>query len=320
MKRTSLALPIVVVLLVCGIVRAEVTIEQSEHGAVIKIDGQLFTEYYTKAGQDPALWPVNGPTGKPVTRGFPFLPPAKDGTNDHPHHQSLWMNHGEVNGLDFWGSNRNDRKEGTVPGIKHREFVKMESHGSTAELVTRNDWMNGDKRVCEDERAMTFGSSPDGSRWIDFDITIKASDGDVVFGDTKEGAFGMRVADSMRVEAKKGGKIVNSDGLTNEEAWGLPARWVDYTGPVEGETVGITMMSHPKSFRPTPRWHVRTYGLFAANPFGQKDFPKPEAAQQGPVTVKQGDSLTLKYRVYLHRGGTDKEKLESVFQNFAKSK
>jgi len=55
MKRTFFASPIVVISLVCGVVRAEVTVERSEHGAVVKVDGKLFTEYHTKAGQNPAL-------------------------------------------------------------------------------------------------------------------------------------------------------------------------------------------------------------------------------------------------------------------------
>ena len=317
MNLNSVTFAAAAVLAISSVGRAEVTVERSERGAVVKIDGQLFTEYHTKAGQAPALWPVIGPTGKPVTRGYPFTPPEKSGTNDHPHHQSLWMTHGEVNGIDFWGTNRNDGKGDAGPRIAHREFVKVANEGGTAEIVTRNDWMNGEQRVCEDERTMIFGSAPDGSRWIDFTIAIKASDGDVTFGDTKEGSFAVRVADSMRVDAKSGGRIVNSEGQTNEEAWGLPARWVDYTGPIDGETVGIALLSHPRSFRPTPRWHVRTYGLFAANPFGQKDFPHPEAAKQGAVAIKKGDTLTLKYRMWLHGGATNVEKIEEVFREYA---
>jgi hypothetical protein len=144
-------------------------------------------------------------------------------------------------------------------------------------------------------------------------------DGDVQFGDTKEGSFAIRVADSMRVDAKKGGKIVNSENQTNGEAWGHAARWVDYTGPVDGETVGIAVLSHPTSFVPIPRWHVRTYGLFAANPFGKKDFPNPDSSEQGPLTLKKGDSITLRYRVILHKGETDKMFLEQVFNEFAGS-
>jgi hypothetical protein len=97
----------------------------------------------------------------------------------------------------------------------------------------------------------------------------------------------------------------------------MPAKWVDYTGPVDGETVGIAILSHPKSFRPNTRWHVRGYGLFAANPFGHKDFPKPELSKQGETTIPKGDELTLHYRVLLHRGETNKEELEKAYKEFA---
>jgi methane monooxygenase PmoA-like len=294
---------------------AAVTVEKSEHGATVKIDGQPFTEYRTQAGHEPALYPVIGPTDKPVTRSYPFTSPGD--TDDHPHHQSFWMTHGDVNGIDFWGTNRNDNKGDTGPHIKHREFVKVANEGETAEIVTRNDWMKGDERICEDERKLVFGNGPDDSRWIDCKITITATDGDVKFGDTKEGSFAIRVADSMRVDAKTGGKIVNSENQTDGASWGQPARWVDYTGPVEGETVGIAILSHPKSFVPAPRWHVRTYGLFAANPFGKKDFPNPDSAEQGPLTLKKGDSITLRYRVILHKGTTDTMSLERAFKEFA---
>ncbi len=60
-----------------GAVAGDITVEKSEHGAIVKIDGQLFTEYRTQAGHEPALYPINGPTGKPVTRSYPFTPPAK---------------------------------------------------------------------------------------------------------------------------------------------------------------------------------------------------------------------------------------------------
>jgi hypothetical protein len=333
---------------------ADVTAERSDRGVVVKIDGELFTEYLTEAGQAPALWPVIGPNGQLMTRSYPVGPTPKgvEETDDHPHHQSIWFTHDQVNGANFWEGNRNDRKAGQGPHIKHRAFKSVRSGGTTAHIVTANDWMDGDKKICEDERGLIFGTLPNGDRWIDFAITIRATDGDVTFGDTKEGTFAVRVADSMRVEAKLGGKIVNSEGQENEAAWGLPAKWVDYTGPVAAslrgadggvgsrsatddadgqdeiensrlgearpqQVVGIAIFSHPKSFRPTPRWHVRTYGLFTANPFGESDFPKHDKARQGAVTIKKGDLLNLRYLILLHGGATDKASLNKVFDDFA---
>ena len=112
-------------------VQAEVTAERSERGVVVKIDGELFTEYLTKAGQSPAMWPIIGPTGKPMTRSYP-VGPAKEGvkeTDDHPHHQSLWFTHDKVNGADFWEANSNDGKGEQGPHIAHREFVEVEERG-----------------------------------------------------------------------------------------------------------------------------------------------------------------------------------------------
>ena len=302
------------VLIMGAVALAEVTAERSERGVVVKVDGELFTEYLTRAGASPALWPLVGPTGKHMTRAWPIGPEERGGTKDHPHHQSLWFTHDEVNDANFWSDNREDRQHRA--NVKHREFDVVESDGDSVRIVARNDWMNGDKKMFEDERTLVFGTRGE-DRWIDYTITIKATEGDVTFGDTKEGTFSVRVRDSMRVEAKKGGRVENSEGQVDDDAWGMPAKWVDYTGPVEGETVGIAIFSHPKSFRPNTRWHVRGYGLFAANPFGHKDFPKPELAKQGAVTIPKGEELTLRYLVLLHRGGTDKQALEAAYKEFA---
>jgi hypothetical protein len=294
----------------------EITAERSERGVVVKIDGELFTEYLTEAGQSPALWPIIGPTGKPMTRSYPVGPREPSETNDHPHHQSLWFTHDEVSGHNFWSENRNGRGRRGAH-VAHREFVEVAEGGETARIVTRNDWMDGNEKIFEDERTIVCGTRENGDRWIDFAITIKATEGDVTFADTKEGTFAVRVADTMRLEAEQGGRIVNSEGQEDGDAWGMPARWVDYTGPVAGETVGIAMFSHPSSFRPKTRWHVRGYGLFAANPFGYRDFPEPERSEQGAVTIPKGDELKLRYRVLLHKGDTDNAELEKAFQEFA---
>ena len=120
---------------------------------------------------------------------------------------------------------------------------------------------------------------------------------------------------NRKVDEKLGGRIVSSEGLLDGDAWGKPADWVDYTGPVDGETVGIAIFSHPKNFRHPCRWHVRTYGLFCANPFGMKDFPQVDH-EQGPHTVKNGESLTLRYGVHFHRGTTESADIPSAYQAY----
>jgi hypothetical protein len=149
---------------------------------------------------------------------------------------------------------------------------------------------------------------------LDFDVTIQATAGPVTFGDTKEGMFGVRVASSMDVTRKPGGQITNAEGQTDAAAWGQPSAWVDYTGPVEGKTLGIAILNHPESFRYPTTWHVRDYGLFAANPFGWRDFGRKTA---GDYTIPAGQSIAFRYRVILHQGPTDPARLAAAFQGYA---
>lgn len=281
---------------------AEVTIEKSEQGVVIKADGQPFAEYVVESGGKPIVWPIIGPTGKPMTRAYPMRDDVASEKHDHPHHRSLWFTHGDVNGLSFWDKDT----------TRHREFVKLES-GRQGLVVTRNDWIDREgKTVLEDERRLTFGADAS-SRWIDFDITLTARGGPVTFGDTKEGSFGVRVPGTMKVDAKLGGRIVDSKGRENQAAWGKQAEWVDYYGPVDGETLGIAIMNHPTSFRFPTFWHVRTYGLFAANPFGIGDFTGSKD-NDGSYKLDDGKSITFRYRVLFHKGD---EKQGRVADNYA---
>jgi hypothetical protein len=181
--------------------------------------------------------------------------------------------------------------------------------------VTVNDWRARDgEKICEDERTHVFGTM-NGSRYIDFDVTVKATEGPVTFGQTKEGAFGIRVAETIKVDAKKGGHIVNSDGKRDGAAWGQPAAWVDYYGPIGDKTFGIAILNHPTSFRYPTHWHVRTYGLFAANPFGLKDFGQPG---EGAHTIAPGDTMTLRYRVVFHQGDTEEAAIAKAFEAYTK--
>jgi hypothetical protein len=297
------------------VARGEVTVTEVETGATIAIDGQPFAAYLKKSGHQPVIWPIYGPGGQAMTRQYPLGEKLKTEKDDHPHHRSLWFNHGIVNDKDFWLEPKDGGPKEKDNQIEHREFVTLQS-GSTAKIVTKNDWTSGGQRIAEDVRTIEFGADEHG-RWIDFAVEVQVSEGDVTFGDTKEGAFGIRVPGTMDVEAKKGGRILNSRGQTDEDAWGRAAEWVDYHGPVEGKPAGIVVFDMPDSFRHPTKWHVRTYGLFAANPFGQKDFPKSDDPEQGEAKVAQGEKLRLHYRVLFYSGEKSPEELAGIYREYA---
>jgi len=145
-------------------------------------------------------------------------------------------------------------------------------------------------------------------------LILVSNRGPVTFGDTKEGMFGLRVASSMDVNKKRGGLILNAEGLRDDAAWGKPSAWVDYSGPLGGRTVGIAILNHPDSFRYPTHWHVRTYGLFAANPFGWHDFG---IGKSGTYTLPQGHSLRFSYRVIFHDGDAQAARIAEHFRQYA---
>lgn len=301
-----------VVLTACASVAAgEFTIKEIDGGLEVQQDGKLVTRYLTRSGAKPILWPVIGPEGAEMTRGYPMRDVAPKEKKDHVHHRSFWFTHGDVNGVSFWHENDSHGV------IEHRRFDKI-SGGETATIVTTNDWTHKGKRHCQDVRTIVIGGDFD-QRLIDFDITLSAPDGPVVFGDTKEGSFGLRVAGSMRTELKEGGRIVNTHGQTDAEAWGKAAPWVDYSGPVGDQQVGVAIMNHPSSFRFPTYWHVRTYGLFAANPFGLHDFKRSKEFD-GSHKLAKGESFRLRYRVLIHSGDEKEGKVAAAYKAYAESK
>ncbi|MGV3606678.1 MAG: PmoA family protein [Planctomycetaceae bacterium] len=290
----------------------EVSVAKTDNGVEVKIGDKPFTSYLFRSGTKPVLWPIIGPTGKPMTRAYPLDDSDKSEKQDHIHHRSLWFTHGKVNGISFWDENKGHGD------IVHKELISA-SGGPEAKIVTKNDWIGPDgKKVCEDLRTIRLGQDGD-IRWIDFTVVVTASEGELVFGDTKEGSFGVRVAESMKGDKPGDGHILNSEGQKDGEAWGKRAAWVDYFGTVQGETVGVTILNHPSSFRYPSYWHVRTYGLFAANPFGVHDFTAGKEPA-GDAKLAKGERMTLRYRVLFHGGASDVEKITKAFEKFAADK
>ena len=284
----------VAILLSTGLYAQELTLKQTDTGYEIRIGDKLFAGYIADQEGMPIVYPIVGPTGKNMTRDFPMIRQYEGVKADHPHHRSLWFSHGVVNGADFWAVRSK---------IVHQRFVKAECDGKTALLVTENHWIgNNNQLLCRDVRTLRFAAS-ENKRIIDFDITITAEQDQVVFGDTKEGTFGIRVPEVIAVETQKGGQFVNAEGLQGErDAWGKRSAWVDYYGVLDGEKVGIAILNHPSSFRFPTYWHVRNYGLFAANPFGVHDFERLQDTKAGDHALRKGESFTLRYRVLFHQG------------------
>jgi hypothetical protein len=300
-----------------GLAGEGVTVRKVDDRVRIEIEGELFGEYHYQEVSRPFVYPLLGPGGARMTRDWPMAE-GEGEERDHPHHKSWWYAHGAVNGHDFWSESRNAGK--TV----HVDFLELSSGSKSGVIRTSNQLVAKDgKVVCTDERTLrVYNRSED--RLFDFEITIHASHGDVTFGDTKEGTMAVRLAETMRLKPNKAntgkatGHIVTSEGIRDEETWGKRAAWVDYYGPVEGRTMGLAIFDHPGNPRHPTWWHVRDYGLFGANPFGLHDFEKKPAGA-GDLRVAAGESVTFRYRFYIHKGDEKEGEVARHYEEYANS-
>lgn len=271
---------------------------------VVTLDGAPFAAVHTAAEPRPFVFPVLGPGGVAMTRSFPMA----DGPNeehDHPHHQSLWFAHGDVNGCDFWA------------GKAHGERIVRDGPPvlDGQRLRCRYRWLADEVLVASEEREWTFGGS-DEARTIDVRAVLRPGDAPLVLGDTKEGTFAVRVHPALRVEGQVAtGTLLDSEGRTGKAVWGQRARWIDDRGTIDGREVGIAMFDRPGNPSHPTWWHARTYGLLAANPFGVHDF-EGKPAGTGAVTIAVGSSITFRYRVLLHGGGWDAPHIEAAYRQW----
>lgn len=303
---------------------AEFTVEKTAAGgAIVKVDGKVFAEYVVDQANKPYLWPIYNSDGKSMTRSYPMAN-VEGEKQDHPHHRGLCFGHENIGGYDNWaeqasfGTNpKTSERLKHLGAIKHREFKEL-TGGKTGVVYALSDYLDHDGMViCTEERCMTFQLGENGhTRMIDVDIDIVASEGPVNVDDKKDAGLSIRVPHSMSVDAKEGGKIINSEGHQDADSWGKRAAWCDFHGPVEGEHLGIAMLNHPSSFRhPTP-WHSRTYGLFTANPFGLSQLKLQE--ESAAFELKKDDRIKLRHRFIFHKGDEKAGKIAEAFEAYAK--
>lgn len=285
---------------------------QDAKQADIKINGQLFTSYVFQEGiARPFCYPVYGPDGKIIVREV-NIPQKSD--IDHPHHTGIWIAQGHVNdGEDNW-STLNDHAT-----TQTQQVIVLSEGPVFGEFVAFGDWISGRRgvhnKLLEEHTRIRVYNTPDSARIMDWEITFFASEGGFFFGDTKEaGTLSVRLKESM--EERNGGTMRNAFGAIGEaENWGKRAEWVDYYGDVEGTVMGLTLMDHPDNHGYPAHWHVRSYGLFTVNQWGLHDFTG-DPSVRGDLSVKAGDALTFRFRVFIHSGTTDEADVTGQYMDF----
>jgi hypothetical protein len=273
----------------------------------------------------PFFWPLNAPGGVPLTRAWPMDANSKE-TKDHVHQKSAWFCHGDVipegieikdkikgiKGVDFWSE---------APGhgvIACVEVGKPNTAKGHAWITTHNEWTTADKVKILDETRTIHLYDLDGARLLVVNIDLNADVCPITFGDTKEGAFGVRIRDALNEKDGKG-LLENAEGKkTERECWGRQSKWCDYSGKIDDKRYGLTLLDDPTNAYPAC-WHSRGYGLSAANPFGRAGSGFPAMQDKTDlVKLAKGEHLKLRYGLLLHTGDAKEGKVKERFERFVK--
>jgi len=268
--------------------------------ASVRRDGIEIAKYhFGSALERPFIYPVIGPSGRSLTRmGHPH------DANGHSHHNSVWISHYKVGGVDFWGDRSGAR-------IAHRRVMQYEDADNRATIEMANDWASADGKVLlHEQRRMSFIPRSAKQWLLVIDLRLSAASDPVVLDKTPFGPLGVRLAKTIGVH-DGGGTIRNSEGDVDEKnVFWKPARWVDYSGPIApGINEGITLMDHPMNASHPSQFHVRNDGWMGA-----------AISFTGPRTIGPNKPLTLRYGLYIHSGVLSVAAIDAVYQQFATAK
>jgi len=305
----------------------------------ITVGGKPFTEFiYTDTMEKPFLYPIQAADGQTITRGFPWHPQPNDPT-DHPHHIGLWFNYEKVNGLDFWNNSyaiAADRKK-NYGWIRTSAILETKS-GAQGKLVYAADWTNQQNDVLLKEKTTYLFQAGDNVRVIDR-ITELTAEQNVSFPDAKDGLLGLRVAHELElpvtetkeykddngnittVTAPKDrtatGNYLTSAGKEGDAVWSTRGNWCMLYGRKGGDVISIAIIDHPANPGYPTYWHARNYGLFAANPLGQKVFSNGQEVLN--FRLAKGQSATFRYRIVIASGNArlPQEAIDQYVKGFA---
>lgn len=269
---------------------------QPESQIVLQRDGRELTRYHFGPSlRRPFLFPVIGPAGRSLTRLGNIRDPQ-----GHRHHDSVWISHHDVSGVNFWSNTGQGR-------IVHRRTVHLEDGEEVAVVEAENEWVDGSDEVLLRERRRLEWLPLDDHQWLLIvRLQLKPANETVTLGKTPFGLMGVRVATSLSVQ-DGGGMIRNSQqGINEKEIIGNRARWVDYSGPITRQAAeGVTLMDHPTNPRHPTRFHVRDDGWMGAS-----------LTYDEPLIIQQETPLKLCYGLLVHGGVPTHEQLESLYQQF----
>lgn len=325
-----------------GAEAVQVVPKEADRRVDVLLDGRPFTSYvWPESLTKPVLYPLRTAKGTLVTRGYPIDPRPGERT-DHPHHVGLWFSYGDVNGVDFWNNSTAlpPEKQAQMGRGRHARLLSATSGQKEGRLRVLVEWVMPDDSVAVDEDTTFVFRKTAGGRLVDRITTLTARDKPVRFPDNKEGVLGLRVARALEQPSKEPATFTDaagrattvakldnagvtglyhtSEGKEGDAAWGTRGRWCALSGKLGAEDVTIAILDHPSNPGAPTYWHARGYGLFAANPLGQKALSDGKEALDFSLAPK--GSVTFRHRIAILSRPFAAADIEALAEEFAHSR
>lgn len=254
---------------------------------------------YVYAGKPkPFFHPVHTPAGFCITLFEP---------HDHFWHRGLWFTIKFINGENFW-------EEGEPFGTQRLPVAPSVTPISDGVIQIAHDsvWERPDGAgiVFNERRIITHRQLEGDAYALDWSISLTAQ-ADLVLERTPFTTWGGYGGLTLRGNRNwQQTRLLFSDGSTSDRPIGHPALWADLAGTFDGGnkvTGGIAMFDHPENLRHPQPW----YGATGAGHYFNAAFLFHE-----PLSVAKGQTLNLKYRVLIHDGMWDHDRLQVAYEAY----
>ncbi len=278
--------------------------------ALIGPAGVLWQFRYDPALDVPYFHPLSWIEGRILTWDAP---------PDHVWHHGLWFSWKFINTVNYWEI---DAKTGRPEGLTTWNNVKVTTREDfSAQIVMDLTYRpaGGTGPVLTEKRTVEI-SRPESEGGYSLDwMSIFTAVRPVVLdrtplpgepgGQTWGGYSGLSVRFAKDMADRE---VTTSDGpiveLPDDRYRGKHTA-IDYSGLFGGHPEGIAICDHPDNPRaPTP-WYAIVEPVMS--------FFNAAVLCSGPMTLEPGQSITLRYRVLVHPGRWDAERLQAEADRFA---